>query len=63
MFSYNTILSLLLLLNAPAGYNLLTKCVIYIKTMRHSCLFSDKYKFNANVRGKDHKIKIHHFVA
>ena len=32
--------------------------------MRYSFLLDDKYKFNANVRDKDHKItKIHHFVA
>ena len=36
---------------------------LYIKTIRCSYLFGDKYKFNANVRYKDHKnTKIHHLV-
>ena len=38
--------------------------IFYIATMRYSFVLDDKYKFTANVRGKDHKItKIYHFVA
>ena len=35
-----------------------------IKTIRYSCLLSDKHKLIGDVADKDHKItKIHHFVA
>ena len=57
------LLSLLVLIHAPTGYAYKVHN-FYIKTTRHSCLLDDNYKFNANVRDKDHKItKIHHFVA
>ena len=60
------LLSLLVLMHAPTcrlqhAYKFR---YFYIKTIRCSCLLGDEYKFNANVRDKDHKItKIHHFVA
>ena len=49
---------LLSLLHVTTGYSMHTNYMIFIKTMRWSCLLSDKYKFNTNVRDKDH-----HFAA
>ena len=59
------LLSLLVLIHAPTGLRYAYKVHnFYIKTIKHSCLLDDNYKFNANVRDKDHKItKIHHYVA
>ena len=59
------LLSLLVLMHEPKSYSIHTKYVIFIiKTMKHSCLLGDNYKFTANANNKDYKItKIHHLVA
>ena len=59
------LLSLLVLMHEPKSYSMHTKYVIlYMNTLRYSCLLGDKYKSTANVSNKDHKItKIHHTVA
>ena len=63
--SYNTNM----LTFIPIGVNTCTYRLRYAYKVdnfyiKPPCLLDDNYKFNANVRDKDHKItKIHHFVA